>query len=234
LRVSAAGDILASHVDPSNGPRTAEGAAIRLGAGRPAAVGDIARLAVELVNVDVELLAWLERTTPSQLRAGSVLHQVLAAQQQHTGIEQLSTVAGRSRRPGLLRRLDVASMLATPDRPRTPDTAAQCAELIDDFRLWVFRHPHQVGGLHLPAAIRVGLFIATAAPDLDAAVRHGWRDAVLALGDVAARPPRRYDLRFAELGHVADLVRTDPDALDRHELARLPIVWFHWPALSMT
>ncbi|MDT5023813.1 MAG: hypothetical protein QOE61_239 [Micromonosporaceae bacterium] len=39
---SVAADILASHIDPTNGPRTPQGTAIRLGAGRTAALAEVA------------------------------------------------------------------------------------------------------------------------------------------------------------------------------------------------
>ncbi|MDT5023841.1 MAG: hypothetical protein QOE61_267 [Micromonosporaceae bacterium] len=71
---SVAGDILASHVDPINGPRTPEGAAIRLGAGRNAALADLADVITEFAQVDQRLMAWLEAPMRSPSTPFTVLH----------------------------------------------------------------------------------------------------------------------------------------------------------------
>jgi hypothetical protein len=217
-----AGDILASHVDPINGPRTPEGAAIRLGAGRYAALAEIAGCALDLVQIDRELLAWLQRSMLPDLWLGSSLHHALTTGLQDWGVDQLAAVASLPREPPLVRQLEVAAVLGRPTLPRTPDTAAQCADLIDDFRLWAYRHPEQVSGAHLSAATRVGLLIATLAPDRVAAdARAGWRRAVQALSNIAAPAPRDHDLRAAELGHVADLLRANTTDVDRYELVEV-------------
>jgi hypothetical protein len=69
-----AADILASHVDPINGRRTPQGAAIRLGAGRSAALAEFAVVMTEFANVDRPLAAWLDSGARSQSRGAGVIH----------------------------------------------------------------------------------------------------------------------------------------------------------------
>jgi hypothetical protein len=222
---SVAADILASHIDPTNGPRTPEGAAIRLGAGRGAALAELAIVMTEFVNVDRHLAAWLGSGAPRQPPAVGVLHgdmiEALRSWSTSANPGTIAAIAMMPREPGIVRQLEVASVLRRPDLPRTPNTVDECAELIEDFRLWAFRHPNESGVYHLSAATRVGLLITTALPHPTDAARNGWRGAAQALSQIAARPPLRPDLRATELGHIADLLRTGPTTFDRDELSLL-------------
>jgi hypothetical protein len=110
--------------------------------------------------------------------------------------------------------------LVEADRPRTPTSLAECGDLIEDFRLWAFRHPGRAGARHISVAVRVGLLIATMSPGSAAAIE-GWNGAAQALRNVAAQAPQRPDLRATELGHIADLLRNDPVAHDWDELVKL-------------
>jgi hypothetical protein len=49
----------------------------------------------------------------------------------------------------------------------------------------------------------------------------GWHGAAQALRNVAAQAPQRPDVRAAELGHIADLLRNDPVTHEGDELVKL-------------
>ncbi|MDT5029372.1 MAG: hypothetical protein QOE61_5798 [Micromonosporaceae bacterium] len=222
---SVAADILASHIDPTNGPRTPQGAAVRLGAGRTAALAEFAVVMTEFVNVDRHLAACLDSGAMGRPPAAAVIHadtiEALRSWSTSGNPGTIAAIATMSREPGIVRQLEVASVLQQPDLPRTPNTVAECGELIEDFRLWAFRHPNDAGVYHVSAATRVGLLITTALPHPTDAARHGWREAAQALSQVAARQPLSPDLRATELGHIADLLRTDPTTFDPDELSLL-------------
>jgi hypothetical protein len=179
----------------------------------------------EFANVDRHLAAWFDSGAPSQPPAAGVIHghmiEALRSWSTSANPNTIAAIATMSREPGIVRQLEVASVLQQPDRPRTPDTLAECGELIEDFRLWAFRHPNDAGVYHVSAATRVGLLITTALPRPTDAARHGWREAAQALSQVAARQPLSPDLRATELGHIADLLRTDPTTFNPDELSLL-------------
>ncbi|MDT5029381.1 MAG: hypothetical protein QOE61_5807, partial [Micromonosporaceae bacterium] len=232
---NVAADILASHIDPTNGPRTPQGAAIRLGAGRTATLAEFAVVMTEFANVDRHLAACLDSGSPSRPPAAGVIHghtiEALRSWSTSTNPNTIAAIAAMSKEPAIVRQLEVASVLQQPDLPRTPSTLAECGELIEDFRLWAFRHPNDAGVYHVSAATRVGLLITTALPRPTDAARHGWREAAQALSQLAARQPLSPDLRATELGHVADLLRNDPTTFNPDELSLLGT---HLPGLADT
>jgi hypothetical protein len=220
--LQVAGDILASHVDPTNGPRTPEGAAIRLGAGRIEALAELARLTGRLASVDVHLGQWAggDEAMPPSPAAG---HQTALATIDTWlgGVDRhaIAVVGDSSHRPSLVRTLTVAAA----DRAPTTTTAADCAATLDDIAVWLFRHPDQVEGYHLAAAIRLGQLAASVRQHLHHGppppALAGWRGAAIAAGNINAAPPPQHDPRLIELEHATDLLGAVPH--DGEAFARL-------------
>ena len=222
-----AADILASHIDPTNGARTLEGAAIRLGASRSDAYAELAGLAIEVAAVDARLIGWLggdEPVPPSPAAGHAVALGLIKSWLGSTERTALSIVADVSDQPSLLRRLSVATATSAAICACSPRTVDDCADIIAGLGLWLFRDSDLVEGYHLAAATRLGQLAAAVARGhlhsaSQASALIGWRTAALAASNLAAVPPAKPGARFVEVEHAADFLRNA--AHDRVSLAPL-------------
>ena len=230
-----AADILVSHIDPTNGARTLEGAAIRLGASRTDAVAELARLATGVTAVDTCLIGWLggDDGLPPSPAAGHTA--ALALIKEWLGSPDrtaFTVVADSSDQPSLLRHLNVATATSHAVTARVPRTVADCAGIVEDLGLWLFRDSDLVDGYHLAATTRLGQLAAAVASQhihsgSQASVLIGWRTAALAAGNLAAAPPADPGARFVEVQRAADFLRSA--ACD---LASLAPLTQHLPGLA--
>ena len=211
-----AADILVSHIDPTNGARTLEGAAIRLGASRTDAFAELARLATGVTAVDTCLIGCLggDDLLPPSPAAGHTVALVLI--KEWLGSPErtaLTTIADSSDQPSLLRHLSVATATSNAVTARSPRTVVDCAAIVEDLGAWLFRAPDLVEGHHLAAATRLGQLAAVMASEQFhsgslASALVGWRTAALAAGNLAAAPPADPGARFVEVEHAAYFLRS--------------------------
>jgi len=166
--VAAAGDILASHLGGRGPARTPEGRAIVLGAGRPAALADIAALAVAAVAADRRMPRWLtgrgtDRTLRTVYRTATDRIRWWTGSGYPAALRGIAaSTAGQSAGQSVLRLLEVAPATeqSPPIRPVT--SLSDVAAVLQVARAWLMQHPGDMQLRHLTAATRLAVTIAAA------------------------------------------------------------------------
>ena len=153
--LGVAGDILASHLHP--GMRTPEGVAIRAGGGVVPAAVDLARVASDLIAVDLAVPGWLQRANDSL----DAVAQPLIDATHRTTSGTLPYVLGdvraiRPSGPALLTDLIAVPAIDGPDADI--HTTADAATRLRAARTWLWRNPNHVidRGGPFDARLRLG------------------------------------------------------------------------------
>ncbi|BCY11011.1 hypothetical protein [Actinoplanes sp. L3-i22] len=217
--VGVIGDILAGHVPPGQRPCSREGAAIRAGAGVPAALADLADLTLALIAVDQHLPAWVGLTNESATAADGTppLRDPTAALE--AAARQM--INGAEPAVNLVNDLDV---LRHPIDPApAADTADQAIIAVTAAEFWLRRHPEDITAAHLQIATRLGL---TAAVHAGRAEQPWWRAAASGAAALRGIPACGPDQAVAdELAEVLRWLRPADDSArsqpDSPQVARL-------------
>jgi hypothetical protein len=181
-----AADILASHLLPWNRRPSPEGVAIRAGGGVPAALGDVAELALELLAVDARLVDWLDDQDPI---VAETYRPVLEAAWWAIGGRLADAandlVAAAAGHPRLL---DELEMTRQPlDVVSAVTTVTEAIAAVTAARDWLWQHRDQLFVEHLQLATRLGLQVHSAleadGPGASGPRLNQWR----AAADAAAR-----------------------------------------------
>ncbi|GGM86297.1 hypothetical protein ACFFX1_34190 [Dactylosporangium sucinum] len=224
--VETAGDILASHVPSRERAATPEGRAIRSRAGVPAALADVGRLALDLLNFDARLPVWLRRRPVSDAESLAPYKPVIDAARwaRGCGLRSIADelISASVSEPNMLRLLDIAPAGGRP--LLSEDSAHAAIRAFTSCRDWIYRNPGQVRAAHLAAGTRLGLAIAVLAGEPDLA-RHAWRRVAMHAARLHSSPP--WGDAIAIVGELNDLTRwvranAAPDVELRHLAADLP------------
>jgi len=164
--VAAAGDILASHLGGRGPARTPEGRAIILGAGRAAALADIAALALAAVAADRRMPRWLtgrgtDRTLHTVYRPATDRIRWWTGSGYPAALRGIAaSTAGETAGQSVLRLLEVAPATeqSPPIRPVT--SLSDVAAVLQVARAWLMQHPGDMQLRHLCAATRLAITIA--------------------------------------------------------------------------
>ncbi|WP_431946213.1 hypothetical protein [Micromonospora marina] len=210
--IGVMGDIVAGHVPPGRRPGTPEGIAIRAGGGVQGGLGDIARLAVDAVRLDVRLPAWLDRGGPLAQTYRPVAEAARWTSGSRLGAVAKELVAAAKAQPDL-RGLDI---------PRSPQHPAPLVDTVDAAiaavraaRTWLWLHPAQVTGAHLQVGTQLGLAVHVLKAEGSLAMTGGWRQAAIAAAELRAAPATApAQDAVAELGEALRWTRSllDPEA----------------------
>ncbi|GGM22577.1 hypothetical protein ACFFX1_11040 [Dactylosporangium sucinum] len=189
--VGVAGDIIASHIQPGQRPRTPEGVAIRAGGGVRAALADVGRLTRQLLAVDAKLPGWLRRADPHDLgRFGPPAAAARWATRSRLRVVAEQVIEDGAGLEPLLRLLDAAP--ASRGTVPAVETADQAVAALATARTWLWQHPDQVQAEHLLLATQLGLAVHTIAgahTTGDPVVQlREWRRAAKALADLHGAP----------------------------------------------
>jgi hypothetical protein len=176
--VATIGDILASHLDPGRRPRTAEGVALRQGAGIADGLADVAAMTRTALQVDAHLQHWLHGS------GYAVLYRPVAAICRWSSDGPLDGLCRRiveaGQHPGLLHGLQPAAVAER--RTRIVDSLPDALATFDAATAWMIQHPGHVRAAHLHEATRLAMVALITAHGMHAQPTGvtGWRSAAIA------------------------------------------------------
>ncbi|MFI5843899.1 hypothetical protein ACIA8K_29795 [Catenuloplanes sp. NPDC051500] len=189
----AGGDVIASHVNPGGAVRSPAGEALRDGAGRAGALGDLAAVAAAMCGADRQIRKWLQRgmRRHRDLRA---LHgdevramRVLADPALETHFSEMAAFAP----PSGLRKLDVAdSATVSIHRVHGLDDVAAVMGAV---AAGLYRNLENATICGISDACKLGLRAAEATAPF--VVQEMWRKSAKIANDLGPKPDTGYALR---------------------------------------
>lgn len=211
--IDAAGDLIATHVEPHRRPRTPEGAAIRAGGGVAAALADVGTLTRRMLSVDANLVEWIQRADPRLVeRLAPMTDGVVSTLSGALGhaAEELVVDAAA---PRLLDLLTPAAYLS--DAPAAVTSVSDVVDALVAVRDWLWKEPGQVHAVHLRIATQFGVAVSAvtaSANDVDQTGLRAWRRASAAASQIDGSTPRGPSADTAET--LKDLLRWAHERLD--------------------
>jgi hypothetical protein len=165
-------------------------------------------------TVDRHLLRWIgdDDAPPSPAAGHGDATSTIRAWLDRRGAVAAVAASATGQSP-VLRALVVAPGWRDPSSTATP---IGLLDVLEELRLWLFRHPDQVEAHHIAATTRMALLLAVTGgrissqePDETIA---GWREAAEAFRGIAVPLPPTQDRRFRVLRHITEALRTSaPD-----------------------
>ncbi|MFI5845835.1 hypothetical protein ACIA8K_39630 [Catenuloplanes sp. NPDC051500] len=226
VALGAAGDILASHINPTGKTRSQQGAHLSSAGGRAGVIGDLAALARTAYATDEQLRSWLDRGMRRSPGLREMHEQEITAIGAPLGEEIRVQLDGlRYRSSVATRQLQVAPAVAPAlwRITRNADVIAVVQAVAAD----MYRNPEAATMLSISDASRLGIRTAERAAHLSG-WRRGktrvkshpvvalWRTAGCLIGEYGPQPKVEYPMRAT----VAEAVRylTQPPPLDSRNL----------------